>query len=158
MRTVQKRFEFDAAHRLYRYEGKCAHIHGHRYVVEVIWSREELDEMGMVLDFGSAKSLVTALLDSDWDHALLLHEDDPLVMVLKNASEDGDLDTEFNIYTFSRNPTAEVMAEELFLSIEKLMNAVGMSSKLERVCIYETPGSRADYSGPTEVSNAPIQD
>ena len=51
--------EFDSAHFLSGYEGKCANIHGHRWRVIVEVQSEELhiggQLDGMVIDFGDIK-------------------------------------------------------------------------------------------------------
>ena len=58
--------KFDAAHFLPGYEGKCANMHGHTWVVEV-WVSGKVDPVtGMVCDFGDLKAPIDAL-----DHTLL---------------------------------------------------------------------------------------
>ncbi|HOV52500.1 MAG TPA: 6-carboxytetrahydropterin synthase, partial [Methanothrix sp.] len=42
--------EFDAAHSLPGYIGKCANLHGHTYQVEVV-VEGEIGEDGFVMDF-----------------------------------------------------------------------------------------------------------
>ena len=42
--------EFDAAHSLPGYQGKCAHMHGHTYQVEIVLEGE-VGEDGFVMDF-----------------------------------------------------------------------------------------------------------
>ena len=65
---------FDSAHFLAGYEGKCANIHGHRWVIEVEISGADLQESGtqrdMLLDFGDIKKAVRTLADF-YDHALI---------------------------------------------------------------------------------------
>ena len=61
------RRQFSAAHFLYDYEGKCANLHGHTWVVEVVLSGEKL-ENGMLVDFITAKERLDAILP---DHCLL---------------------------------------------------------------------------------------
>ena len=47
---VLKEFEFDAAHYLPSYNGKCEHLHGHTYKLVVkVDGRPDME--GMVLDF-----------------------------------------------------------------------------------------------------------
>ena len=43
---------FAAAHRLREYEGKCRQVHGHNYRVRVSLEGEQLDETGLLVDFG----------------------------------------------------------------------------------------------------------
>ena len=37
------------------------HLHGHNWIIDVTCQREELDENGMVVDFGKIKEVVMAL-------------------------------------------------------------------------------------------------
>jgi len=53
MYLIAKRFDFSASHQLDLGEGHpCARIHGHNYTVEIILGAEDLDDKGMVLDYG----------------------------------------------------------------------------------------------------------
>jgi 6-pyruvoyltetrahydropterin/6-carboxytetrahydropterin synthase len=61
--------EFDAAHFLPGYQGKCANLHGHTYQVEVV-IEGQVGEDGMVLDFYQLKELLKAAL-VDLDHGCL---------------------------------------------------------------------------------------
>jgi len=59
-----------AAHLLRGYEGKCKNLHGHTWQIEVFVEGEELDEVGMVLDFRVMKQRLKALLET-MDHTCL---------------------------------------------------------------------------------------
>ena len=48
---LTKRFRFEAAHRLPRYEGPCYHLHGHSYELHVSLEMPIDPETGMTLDF-----------------------------------------------------------------------------------------------------------
>ena len=48
--TVRR--HFSAAHHLRDYDGKCAHLHGHNYKIEITVTGDELDDCGMLMDFG----------------------------------------------------------------------------------------------------------
>ena len=65
---------FDSAHFLSGYNGKCANLHGHHWVIEVEAGADSLqrsgEKRGMVIDFGDLKKAVRALADS-FDHALI---------------------------------------------------------------------------------------
>lgn len=67
---VLKEFEFDAAHYLPSYNGKCEHMHGHTYKL-VVKVEGRPDEEGMVLDFTRLKNIVKQLVLSRLDHQLL---------------------------------------------------------------------------------------
>jgi len=61
--------EFDAAHYLPGYQGKCANLHGHTYQVEVV-IEGQVGQDGFVLDFYQLKKLLKASL-ADLDHSCL---------------------------------------------------------------------------------------
>lgn len=68
--TVSAQAHYDAAHFLEHYEGKCAKVHGHRYVVEAAVQASELDEAGIAFDFVDLKKVLRELADR-LDHELL---------------------------------------------------------------------------------------
>ena len=68
--TVCAQAHYDSAHFLANYEGKCRHVHGHRYVVEAAVRAGELDAAGIAFDFVELKREVRALADY-LDHKLL---------------------------------------------------------------------------------------
>lgn len=67
---VLKEFEFDAAHYLPSYNGKCEHLHGHTYKL-VVKVEGRPDAEGMVIDFALLKQVVAERILSRLDHALL---------------------------------------------------------------------------------------
>ncbi len=119
MFTVRIEDGFSAAHFLTRYHGKCERLHGHNYKVFVTAAGSELDDGGMLLDFGVMKAAlrrVTGELDhtSLNDHA---------------AFSDGC-------------PSAERIA--LFI-YEKMKTALP-EANLTLVEVFETDRNRATYS------------
>lgn len=67
---ILKEFEFDAAHYLPKYNGKCENLHGHTYKLVVKVSGHP-DHEGMVIDFIRLKNIVKDLVLSKLDHACL---------------------------------------------------------------------------------------
>ncbi|NLV75661.1 MAG: 6-carboxytetrahydropterin synthase QueD [Tissierellia bacterium] len=65
-----KEFEFDAAHNLVNYHGKCEKLHGHTYKL-VIKLEGEPDHEGMVYDFVELKKLVNEKIINTFDHSYL---------------------------------------------------------------------------------------
>lgn len=61
--------EFDAAHYLPGYQGKCANLHGHTYKVEVV-VEGLVGEKGFVMDFYDLKKVLASAL-ADLDHRCL---------------------------------------------------------------------------------------
>ena len=58
------------AHRLFGYDGPCESLHGHNYRIEVTYSGTELDQFGMLVDFGDVKKYFNEVLDTI-DHTYL---------------------------------------------------------------------------------------
>jgi 6-pyruvoyltetrahydropterin/6-carboxytetrahydropterin synthase len=65
--TVSAQAHYDAAHFLRNYQGKCAKLHGHRYVVEAVVQLTELGESGIAFDFADLKAALRSLAD-ELDH------------------------------------------------------------------------------------------
>ena len=61
---------FAAGHALRNYRGKCENVHGHNYRCQVTVEGEELDEIGLLVDFVELKRVVHAVLDR-MDHQWL---------------------------------------------------------------------------------------
>ena len=128
---------FDSAHFLAGYNGKCANLHGHHWVIEVEAGSETLQETGekrgMVIDFGDLKKAVRALADS-YDHALI-YEDGTLKAATLAALQDEN----FRLIAVPYRPTAENFAKAFY---EKL-TADGLP--VQSVTVYETPDNSARY-------------
>ena len=65
-------------HRQYKDDGHCRWIHGYGRYVEFTFACNERDERGWVMDFGNLRS-VKKWLEDEWDHRLLIANDDPLI-------------------------------------------------------------------------------
>jgi 6-pyruvoyltetrahydropterin/6-carboxytetrahydropterin synthase len=65
--TVTKEFEFDAAHHLTKYYGKCERVHGHTYKLLVTISGE-LSSNEMLIDFIILKRVVKKHVLDYLDH------------------------------------------------------------------------------------------
>ena len=128
---------FDSAHFLSGYDGKCANIHGHRWVIEVTVNGDKLHEYGvkkgMLMDFGEVKDAVKELA-SKFDHTLIYEKNSfkpETVVALKNEN--------FNITEVPFRPTAENFAK-YFFDFLKETNLPVIS-----VAVYETPENCAVY-------------
>lgn len=120
--SVTKEFTFDSAHFLENYSGKCANLHGHTYKLQVTVFGK-LNEQGMVIDFNEIKNLVNELIVNNFDHQLI-----------------NDV--------FPYNPTAENMVIYIFEVIKDYLEK-NYKNKVfvEKVRLYETPTSYAEYKG-----------
>lgn len=76
MFELKKQFRFEAAHVLVGHDGKCARLHGHSWIGEVILKGENLLEspptkQGMLVDFGDVSAAVKPLVEDYLDHHYL---------------------------------------------------------------------------------------
>lgn len=113
--------EFEAAHRLPDYEGKCFRLHGHNWKVEVVVRGTDLDSSGLLIDFKVLKAHVSEVLLT-LDHYYL------------NETE----------AFLNTPPTAEHIAKYIYESLARNM-AFADRVKIFAVRIWESPRSCASY-------------
>jgi 6-pyruvoyltetrahydropterin/6-carboxytetrahydropterin synthase len=135
---ICRKFRIDAGHRVYKHEGKCAHIHGHSYEFWVYLRSKNLDQLGRVIDYGVIKDSVGTWLEDHWDHAMLLYNMDPIV-VHWNI---GGMFSGMKCYFLSCNPTAENLARELLYKVSDMFYGSGL--EVDRVVCWETPNCFAE--------------
>jgi 6-pyruvoyltetrahydropterin/6-carboxytetrahydropterin synthase len=88
VQSISVKHNFEAAHRLYTTPGKCQAIHGHSF-----WATLTLygpvDANGLVcsIDFGDLKKAYRSYLDNNFDHHILLNQDDPWAQPLAPSKE-----------------------------------------------------------------------
>jgi 6-pyruvoyltetrahydropterin/6-carboxytetrahydropterin synthase len=131
MFAISREIDFCYGHRLLDYQGKCRHLHGHNGRALITIEASGLDQRGMVLDFAEIKREVQQWIDENLDHRMILHRNDPLAAVLKEAGEP--------LYLLDSNPTAE--------NIAKLISdfAVSRGYPVAEVRFWETPRCLATY-------------
>ena len=76
------------AHRRWKHEGHCAHVHGYSREFHLVFRCRQRDSNGFVMDFGALKP-VKAFLEQHFDHTLLLDEDDPLLARFRELESEG---------------------------------------------------------------------
>jgi len=132
MYTVTKEVYFCYGHRLMQHAGKCRHLHGHSVKAAITLKAERLNDQGMVCDFAEIAASAAAFIETELDHNLLLHRDDPLVPMLKEANE--------RCLLLAEHPTSEYLAQLIY----QFIKAKGYD--VERVTLWETSSSCAAYS------------
>jgi 6-pyruvoyltetrahydropterin/6-carboxytetrahydropterin synthase len=132
MFTITKEVYFCYGHRLMAHPGKCRHVHGHSVKAAITVAASELNEQGMVCDFADISAAASAYIDAELDHNLLLHRDDPLVPLLREAGE------RFSI--LEEHPTAEFLAKMIFSYVK------GLGFNVRSVALWETASAYATYS------------
>lgn len=129
--------DFDAAHFLKDYDGKCRNIHGHRWRVmaEIQGSSLSKDEQtrGMIVDFSDFKRALKALCD-ELDHSLIYESGSLKEATLAALKNEG-----FKLNEVAFRPTAENFAEYFY----KKMQDAGFD--MHRVEVYETEKNCAAY-------------
>jgi 6-pyruvoyltetrahydropterin/6-carboxytetrahydropterin synthase len=112
---------FSSAHQLRGYKGKCENLHGHNYRVEIYARGSELDNIGLLVDFGELKEAADEVV------AYLDH---------RNINELPPFDEELN-------PSAENLARYI---LERVASRVGDDRvRVYKVRCFETPTSVATY-------------
>ncbi len=112
---------FSSAHQLRGYKGKCENLHGHNYKVEIYARGRELDNIGLLVDFGELKTAADEVVQY-LDH--------------RNINELPPFDVELN-------PSAENLARYI---LERVAARVGDERvKIYKVRCFETPTSVATY-------------
>jgi 6-pyruvoyltetrahydropterin/6-carboxytetrahydropterin synthase len=120
MYRIGVRTEFSAAHFLAGYRGSCEAIHGHNYRVEAVVRVEQVDEIGLGLDFRELKRHLGEVT-GELDHKLL---------------------NEVPAFR-ERNPSSENIARHIF---ERLSLRLGPGpARLAEVKVWETDDAWAAY-------------
>lgn len=112
---------FSSAHYLRNYQGKCEHIHGHNWKVEVVLEGDKLDKSGMLLDFGILKKHLKDIM------AILDH---------KCLNDDVDFFKELS-------PSSENIARFIFQELSKRIE--GFDVKVFEVRVFESENSYAIF-------------
>jgi len=112
---------FAAGHALRNYRGKCENVHGHNYRCQVTMEGEQLDSVGLLVDFVELKRTVHSVLDR-LDHQWL--NDYP----------------PFNEF----NPSAENIAKHIYDEVLKGLPERG-GVRLAAVKLWETDTASAIY-------------
>lgn len=115
--TVQH--HFCAAHALRGYDGKCANIHGHNFVVEARVIGDALDALGILVDFKDVKAALTTIIE-ELDHQTL--NDLPAFR--------------------ETNPSSENIAKYFY---DRLVGQLPPHVRLAEIRIQETPSYAATY-------------
>ena len=114
---------FSAAHNLREFGGRCENLHGHNWFVEAVVRAEELDKIGLALDFGLLKKHLKAVLEI-LDHNYL-----------------NDL-PDFK----SQNPSSENIARFIFQRLAPLVEReTGGRARLYSVAAWESENASATY-------------
>lgn len=133
LQTVTKEITFSASHRLLEYDGACSNLHGHNYRLLMTLHGSELIE-GMVCDFSLLKNCMVGRVFDDYDHACIVNKEDTVMLDFLRANK-------MKHVILPGNPTAEVMARDIFQRMEFF------GAKDLTITLYETDTSYTVYKG-----------
>lgn len=140
MFTLKSEIQFDTAHYLSGYTGKCANLHGHRYRVIAKVASEHLHEegqlRGMVEDFGTIKQGLREI-ETLFDHKLLIEDNEEGREVARQLQEGP---TEFDLFMVPYRPTAEEMSRHIYQLLKE------MAIQVCEVEVFETPTNSCTYT------------
>ena len=112
--------QFSAAHQLRSYKGKCENLHGHNWRVQVTVSSENLNDIGIAIDFHELKELTGEVL-KNLDHSFLN-----------------------DVFPFTElNPSSENIAKWVYESLRKRISEKEVS--LSSVTVWESDSASATY-------------
>jgi 6-pyruvoyltetrahydropterin/6-carboxytetrahydropterin synthase len=118
---------FAAGHALRGYRGKCENIHGHNYRLRVVLEGEQLNEVGLLVDFSELKQIMRGVIEK-LDHQFL-NEVPPFDKL---------------------NPSAENMAHYFYKEISRELKGGSRANpvRVAEVKIWETDTATATYRLP----------
>ncbi len=122
MFELKVKTHFAAAHQLTMVGQKCENLHGHNWNVEVYVSGENLNEAGVLADFGDIKKAVRQIM-TDLDHKFL---------------------NEIDAFAHAQ-PTSERIAVYIAEKLQTEMDQLAEKVKVTRVSAWESADACATY-------------
>ena len=135
---IRKQFKFENAHIVRGCSSqRCrASLHGHSYIIEILFESNFLDNGQMVYDFGLMKQNMKDLIDS-FDHAITLWDADDREYI-SDMKKHSDRWVQLPV-----SPSAEQFSRVIFIMINELLKLTSMVNgekkvKLNSVIVHET--------------------
>ncbi len=111
---------FSSAHQLRGYKGRCEHLHGHNWKVQVYITAERLNEIDIALDFHELRKVTNEII-APLDHSLLN-----------------------KVFPFTeKNPSSENIAKWIYDSLSKRL--MEQNVKVSAVTVWESDTASATY-------------
>ena len=120
MYEISVRQEFDAAHSLRGYQGKCETLHGHRFQVVANLRVDSTNDIGLAYDFTALKAHLKIIMDKLDHHNL--NEIEPFDKI---------------------NPSSENIASTVYKELQELLGA--SKDLLYSVQVWESPECCVTY-------------
>ena len=120
MYEIAVEMDFDAAHSLRGYKGKCETLHGHRFKIVATVKGNKLDDIGLAYDFTLLKKYLGEII-AKYDHTNLN-----------------------DVSPFTRiNPSSENIAVTIYNELKEELTGAPVS--LDNIEVWESPHSRVTY-------------
>jgi 6-pyruvoyltetrahydropterin/6-carboxytetrahydropterin synthase len=113
---------FSAGHALRGYRGKCENVHGHNYRVRVTLEGQQLDSIGLLVDFTQLKQVMREIIGG-LDHQFM-----------------NDLEAFRTV-----NPSAENLAKYFYDEVSRKLTDLPPGARITDTIVWETDTSRAQY-------------
>ena len=142
MIRITKIFNFETAHVLYNYDGKCKNMHGHSYKLFVTVKGNPIRDLdhhknGMVVDFGDIKKIVKEEIVDIWDHAVLVNGDSPHKLLGESLENQGH-----KVIFCKYQPTCENMLYDI---ASKIKSKLPSYVQLAYLKLHETENSYGEW-------------
>ena len=139
--SVSTEFTIPIGHRLSKNDDKCFNLHGHNFKFVVTICSDELNDEDMVIDFRHLKEIMKEF-KTKYDHSLVINKSDEFI------SENKEICDNFKVIKLEKDPTAEVLAKELFNFLTEKFEKIKTKNHLEiqKVRVYESGKSFAEFS------------
>jgi 6-pyruvoyltetrahydropterin/6-carboxytetrahydropterin synthase len=139
---ITKHFDFETAHALPGYDGKCKNIHGHSYqlyvtVIGTPINDDSNPKNGMVMDFGDLKKIVKNEIVNVFDHAIVLNKNSEHVKLAEKIA-----DYSHRMVLVSYQPTSELMLKDF---VERITKKLPKHVQLHSLKLHETNNSYAEW-------------
>jgi 6-pyruvoyltetrahydropterin/6-carboxytetrahydropterin synthase len=145
---VCRTFTVESGHMLSKHPERCRFPHGHTRRVEVVVAGDSLDDCGMLVDFKALKLAVQSYIER-YDHAMAVNSQDPLLPRLRELYPEDAL-----VVFQDEEPSTETIARDIYRFVKGVL-LEGFAHpiysippgrvRLERVRVWETPSSWAEY-------------
>lgn len=120
MYKLMVKANFAAAHQLRGYAGKCEALHGHNWRVQLYVTAEEINEIGLAIDFKELKKCLHTILQT-LDHT--------------NLNELAPFQT--------TNPSSENIARYIFRRATKALKE--KKARVDSIRVWESENAYAEY-------------
>ena len=112
---------FAAAHQLKMVAKKCENLHGHNWKIEICVTGENLNDAGVLIDFGELKQHVSIIM-AKLDHKFLNELDD---------------------FNDDYPPSSEIIAHYIAKTLQSMVDS--LTIKVTRVTAWESENACATY-------------